>query len=124
VNAPIGVTGIRALYVHVSDLERSVGFYAETLGLTFNAVEDGVEVATLPDGFRLYLDTPHEGMVVMPGTTELEFATDDLESVVQRARMLGTAIEDEVVHRPEGDGIGLWDPDGYHLVLWQPRSLD
>ena len=109
------------IHVSVSDVDRSVAFYRDVLGVTFLFRVPGQPMAFLQSGdVRIYLGVPespeHASRVV------LYFRVDDIAA--ERARLVAAGVEflDEphVVHRDGTHELwmtGLRDPDGHHVIL-------
>jgi predicted enzyme related to lactoylglutathione lyase len=109
------------VHISVTDVERSVTFYRDVLGITHLFTVPGQPMAFFASGdVRLYLGVPEAGY---RSRCVLYFTVDDIEAETRR---LGDLITDppHVVHR-DGD-IELWmaglrDPDDHHILLMQER---
>jgi lactoylglutathione lyase len=115
----------------VSDLERSLRFYA-ALGyreLGQVALEAGVRLAVLsfPDESVATLELVHrpaDGAVQVGGFDHLAVQVDDLATT--RATLIDQGLDPSAVERPGGpegpQTAWLEDPDGYRieLVQWPP----
>jgi predicted enzyme related to lactoylglutathione lyase len=116
---------IGQIHISVTDVDASVAFYRDVLGIAFLFQVPGRPMAFFASGeVRLYLGVPESNDFA--GKATLYFTVDDIDA--ERARLVerGVAFLDEphVVHR-DGDGE-LWmslfrDPDGNNLVLMQQR---
>jgi catechol 2,3-dioxygenase-like lactoylglutathione lyase family enzyme len=115
------------IHVSVTDLDRSVAFYRDILGVPLLFVVPGQPMAFFASGdVRLYLGVPET-----PEFTSrcvLYFRVDRIEAERERLIGLGVAVDHpHVVHR---DGpTELWmaalrDPDGHFLMLMEERSGD
>lgn len=114
------------VHISVTDVERSVAFYRDVLGITHLFTVPGQPMAFFASGqVRLYLGVPES-----PEFTSrcvIYFTVDDIDAEVDRLTGLSVAFRDRphVVHR---DGAGeLWmaglnDPDGHHIILMQERA--
>jgi catechol 2,3-dioxygenase-like lactoylglutathione lyase family enzyme len=144
--------GIVHVGVTVSDLERSVRFYTEGLGLEVavrqtSAAEylsivghRGVEIATafveVPgDGVRIELQEyrrvgdhgSREPGTAPVGSSHICLRVDDISTALQRAEAVGGSRVTDPVRIDSGmnDGgaaVYLRDPDGYTIELFQPPS--
>jgi predicted enzyme related to lactoylglutathione lyase len=103
-------------FYHVSDMERSIRFYRDLLGLqlTSRDVVGRFEI----DGvlFELVPGSPHRG-----GGGKLCLKTADLSRTAEELRELGVAVTDT---RTVENGMLAYiqDPDGNEICLWQYRS--
>lgn len=123
--------------INVSDLGRSVDFYAEVFGLDVVGREDGDT-----DG-RRYAFLGHDGDLVLTlweqatapfdaaaaGLHHLSFQAEDVDQVQaaeQRLRSMGaTFVHEGVVPHGEGvssGGIFFLDPDGTRLEVFAPTG--
>lgn len=117
--------------MRVNDLERTVRFYQEALGL---------EVArrhTSPRGAQLvFLRTPNSeeeielcqmpagapAVQVQPDLMHLAFEVDDLEAFAVQARQKGFELSDGPTKTSSGSVIAFLDaPEGYEVELIQRR---
>lgn len=112
------------IHVSVTDLERSVAFYRDVLGVSHLFTVPGQPMAFFASGdVRLYLGVPESEDFA--SRCVLYFRVDDIDTEAGRLAEAGVTVErPHVVHR---DGsIELWmaglrDPDGHHLILMQER---
>jgi lactoylglutathione lyase len=111
----------------VADLERSVGFYRDVVGLELRLVGDGyVEFATQGAKFGLYdrnrlgeLTGQGSGAPGAPGG-EVVFLVEDVDSEAARLRAAGATILSGPVDRAWGHRtLHLEDPDGFVVELAQ-----
>jgi catechol 2,3-dioxygenase-like lactoylglutathione lyase family enzyme len=144
--------GIVHVGVTVSDLERSVRFYTEGLGLAvavrqtssagYLAVTGypGVEIATAfveapDDGVRIELQEyrrvgdhgSREPGTAPAGSSHICLRVDDVAAALERAEAAGGRRVTEPVEIDSGinDGgaaVYLRDPDGYTIELFQPPT--
>lgn len=113
----------------VNDLERTVRFYREVLGL------EEVRRHKSPRGSELaFLKAPQseelieicffpgsEPVQVQPDLTHLAFEVDSLEAFRQHLAKLGLAFSEEPHLKPDGSGFAFIDaPEGYEIELMQP----
>ncbi|HZN76003.1 MAG TPA: VOC family protein [Micromonosporaceae bacterium] len=117
---PVGQIGIT-----VTDIDRAVAFYRDTLGIPFLFQVPGQPMAFFQSGdVRLYLGEA-ESPEFVTRTTHY-YRVDDIDAEYERLRAAGVPMRDKphVVHR---DGTTeLWmafcnDPDGHHVALMQER---
>jgi catechol 2,3-dioxygenase-like lactoylglutathione lyase family enzyme len=138
--------------VTVADLERSVRFYTEGLGLDIAARQTsaadylivtgypGLEIATAfveapGDGFRIELQEyrrvgdhgSREPGTAPVGSSHICFRVDDVSATLERAEAAGGHRVTDPVDIDSGmnDGgaaVYLRDPDGYTIELFQPPT--
>jgi methylmalonyl-CoA/ethylmalonyl-CoA epimerase len=131
-NEPLRLSSIGQIAQPVTDLERAIEFYRETLGGTLIATFDPPGLAFFDcGGVRLMLDAV-PGAMEPPGSP-LYFAVDDLDASVATLEESGVTITQEphMISRDDaGDfgpvGVETWmeffrDPDGNILVLMTER---
>ncbi|GGV57139.1 VOC family protein [Streptomyces griseoloalbus] len=121
--------------LNVTDLDRSLAFYRDVLGLVpiGEGKEEGRRYAFLGDGERLVLTLWQQARESYDGTRaglhHLAFEVDSIERVREyesalRAHGTGFAHEGVVAHR-EGaasGGIFFHDPDGTRLEISAPSG--
>jgi predicted enzyme related to lactoylglutathione lyase len=120
----MAVGSVAQIHISVTDLDRSVGFYQDVLGIPLLFRVSGQPMAFLASGdVRLYLGVPETPEFT--SRVVLYFRVDDIDAEYERLAGHGVAIDPpRVVHRD--GGTELWmasftDPDGQHLVLMQDR---
>lgn len=113
----------------VNDLERTVRFYKEVLGLEEvrrHKSGRGSELVFLKTpGSEEEIELCHfpgSGPVqVQPDLTHLAFAVDNLEEFGKHLAQLGLAYSDGPHYKHDGGGIAFIDaPEGYEVELIQP----
>jgi lactoylglutathione lyase len=112
----------------VNDLEKTIRFYREVLGL------EEVRRSKSPRGSELVFlkapqseelieicSFPSSGPVqVQPDLTHLAFEVDSLEEFGQHLKTLGISYSDGPHCKPDGGGIAFIDaPEGYEIELIQ-----
>lgn len=114
------------VHISVTDVERSVAFYRDVLGIEHLFTVPGQPMAFFASGgVRLYLGRPESPEF----TTKvvLYFTVDDIDAEATRLRGEGLTVEaPHVVHRDGSSELwmaALRDPDGHHIVLMQERPL-
>ena len=113
------------IHISVTDLDRSVAFYRDTLGIPLLFRVPGQPMAFLASGaVRLYLGVPESPEFA--SKCVLYFTVDDIDAEYARLAAAGATADDRphVVHR-DGD-TELWmaflsDPDGHQVALMQER---
>ncbi|HWA10357.1 MAG TPA: VOC family protein [Opitutaceae bacterium] len=112
--------------MRVNDLERTVKFYENALGLTV------ARRSISPRGAQIvFLATPNSdeeieicqlpnspGVQVQPDLMHLAFEVDDLKSFVAGMEKRGYKLSDEMVKTSSGSTIAFLDaPEGYEVEL-------
>jgi predicted enzyme related to lactoylglutathione lyase len=114
------------IHISVSDVDRSVAFYRDVLGIPFLFQLPSQPMAFFQSGdVRLYLGKPESPEFT--SKVVLYFTVDDID--VEQARLTEAGVDfagkPHLVHR-DGD-IELWmsdfrDPDAHLLVLMAQRA--
>lgn len=121
----MAVGPLAQVHVSVTDLDRSIAFYHDVLGIPLLLRVPGQPLAFLVSGdVRLYLGVPEE-----PGFASrctLYFRVDDIDAEYGRLVAAGVPFDSgpHVVHRDGGTTMWLAfceDPDGHHVALMQER---
>lgn len=117
------VSRISVVFLYVGDLERSLHFYRDLLGLPLqtDAHDPDWAEAKVPGGFRFALHEagPTSARPQTPGTIVIDFETDDLDTAMERLRGAGVRLG-RVMHEPWGSVCEVFDPDGYRIDLFKP----
>ena len=100
---------------HVSDLNKSIDFYKNVLGLTPYG-EPGESWAEFEVGNVTFdigtFDKESVGKCASAG-----FAVDDVKATVEELRSKGVKIVQELYETPVCFGAGIADPDGNQIYL-------
>jgi len=121
----MAVGPVAQIHLSVRDVDRSVAFYRDVLGIPFLFQVEGQPMAFFQSGdVRLYLGTPESPDFVT--RTVHYFTVDDIHAERARLEAAGVEFGDEphVVHRTETTELwmtGFRDPDGHHLILMQEK---
>ncbi len=114
-----GLGKIGQVPVSVTDIDRSIKFYRDTLGIKFLS-QAGTLAFLDCDGVRLMLGIPEKPE--FKSHSLLYFSVPDIQAGYKALTERGVKFEDKphVVHRT--DAYELWmaflkDPDGNHLAL-------
>jgi catechol 2,3-dioxygenase-like lactoylglutathione lyase family enzyme len=111
-------TRLSHLFVHVTDLERTVRFWTEVVGLELLLTEPGYARVGGVDGFDLGLE---ERAAEQVGATGIELAieVDDVRAAYQRMAAAGVEFLGPPRQQPWG-GVHAWfaDPDGYRCSIF------
>jgi predicted enzyme related to lactoylglutathione lyase len=113
------------IHISVTDVDRSVAFYRDVLGIPHLFTVSGQPMAFFASGdVRLYLGRPEsEGFT---SRCVLYFTVDDIDAEFARLTDLGLTFDGRphVVHRDGTNELwmaGCTDPDGHHIILMQER---
>lgn len=112
------VRRISVVFLYVSDMQRSVGFYRGLLGIPLEGDEDWQEASL--DGIRFALHRTHEGIGrLSSGTIHVNLEVDDVDAAAERLRAAGIEAA-ETMRDDWGAALEVADPDGYRLYLYEP----
>lgn len=123
----MAVGALGQVHISVSDVERSVEFYRDVLGVPHLFTVPGQSMAFLRSGeVRLYLGVPEDESFT--SRCVLYFTVEDLDAEVARLTAAGVTLDaPHVVHRDGPTALwmaGLTDPDGHHIILMSERPDD
>ena len=113
------VSRINVVYLYVGDMQRSLGFYRDLLGISLEGDETWAE-ATFRDGVRFALHAANDGAAELSsGTVHVDFEVADADAAAARLREAGVEVRERM--RDEfGTVFEIVDPDGYRIYLFQP----
>jgi lactoylglutathione lyase len=115
------VSRINVIYLYVRDMERSLGFYRDLLGIPLHGDEHWQEAAL--GGARFALHKAHDGVAELSsGTIHLDFEVADVDEAAERLRAAGVDVR-KTMRDDWGAAVEVVDPDGYSIQLFQPRAL-
>jgi len=106
-----------AVYYHVSDMERSIQFYRDILGIPLVSHD---YVARFNLTGVLFELVPNPEGTALPGTgnARLSFGVSDIRQTI--AAMQARGVTTTSVKEEEGGLLSFFrDPDGNELCLWQ-----
>jgi lactoylglutathione lyase len=111
----------------VKDLDRSIKFYNEILGLPIKQqrrawVDLGAKGALL-SLHPASLTATHFGTSIENGVA-IGFIVGDVKSAVEELRSKGVKIYRDVVDREAGKNAIILDPDDYMISLFEPEFKD
>jgi len=109
-----------AVYYHVNDIEKSIPFYRDVLGMKLVS-RDYVARFQL-DGLLFELvPSPEQTVTAAAGNARLSLGVADIEQATHELQAKG--VETTPVRQEPGGYLSLFhDPDGNELCLWQYAS--
>ena len=114
----VGVSNISVVYLYVRDMERSLAFYRDLLGIPLEGDSDWAET-TFPGGTRFALHAAHEGLgELSSGTVKVSFGVEDADAAAAILRERGVDVR-EAMRDEWGTAFNVVDPDGYTISLFQ-----
>ena len=114
------VRRLNVVYLYVSEMERSVAFYRDLLGIPLEGDDDWHEASLGETRFALH--RAHEGIgPLSAGTIHVNLEVADLDAATRRLRDAGVAVE-LTMREDWGAAARIVDPDGYELFLFQPPA--
>jgi catechol 2,3-dioxygenase-like lactoylglutathione lyase family enzyme len=110
------LTGLNHLTLAVTDVERSVGFYTELLGLKLEAQWDGGAYLSL-GGLCLSLDPARAIAQQAADYTHYAFSIAQPDFAPFCARLRAAGVDEWRKNKSEGDSFYFLDPDGHQLEI-------
>jgi lactoylglutathione lyase len=112
------VRKVSVVYLYVADMERSLGFYRDLLGIPLDGDGDWQE-ASLGE-VRFALHRAHDGArELSSGTIHVNLEVADADTAAERLRAAGVEVK-ENMRDDWGTAVEIVDPDGYQIYLFQP----
>ena len=119
--------GIGQLHISVSDLEESVRFYRDVLGLTHLFTVEGQPMAFFDaDGVRLYLGVPEDERFRSRPVVYYRVSDVDEAFAAVTGRGAERLAGPQLVHRDTGSELWMAfvsDPDGLPVGLMEDRAV-
>ena len=112
------IDGIAVVWLPVSDMDRALEFYGDTLGLDIEQQEDDWSMV-VAGSVRIGLNGRAEEVSGGEGGAIIAFATADIEESVSELRAAGVDIAGDVSEHPWGKVATFRDPDGNELQLYE-----
>ena len=114
------ISGVAAVWLPVTDMERAVAFYGDTLGLRVTE-HDGDWSEVDANGLKIGLNGSDPESPRGDGGALVAFQPDgELEQEVERLRDAGVTLAGEISEHPGGRIATFKDPDGNDLQLYAP----
>jgi len=106
------------LMVYVKDMDRSVAFYGDVLGLPLQMKSPGWSQLTLPNGVPLGLHPMREASDHSAGWLP-GFSVDNIVAAKDHLEMAGVEITQDYHDIPGGVVLEFADPDGNRITISQ-----
>lgn len=120
-NSPIK-NKINTIFVHVSDLEKSVKWYSQLLGQDYDSasIERPVYNIKIADHTGLTLDAGPEGLTKEQSSNEnplFNFHTENIDDSYAYVKELGYKVIKEIVRFNDFSFFTITDPDGNAIMI-------
>lgn len=120
-NSPIK-NKINTIFVHVSDLERSVKWYSQLLGQDYDSasIERPVYNIKIADHTGLTLDAGPEELTKEQSSNEnplFNFHTENIDDSYAYVKELGYKVIKEIVRFNDFSFFTITDPDGNAIMI-------
>jgi predicted enzyme related to lactoylglutathione lyase len=114
------IKGVAAVWLPVTDMQRAVTFYGDTLGLPVTQHDDDWSEVDA-NGLRIGLNGSEPESPADDGGALVAFQPDgELEPEVERLKNAGVTFSDQISEHPWGRIVPFKDPDGNDLQLYAP----
>jgi predicted enzyme related to lactoylglutathione lyase len=116
-----GLSKIGQIHLSVADVDRSVAFYRDVLGIPFLFAVPGQQMAFFEcDGVRLYIGVPESEEFRSRST--IYFSVEDIDAAYAELRERGVSFRGAPHLINQTESSELWmvfftDPDGNNLAL-------
>jgi lactoylglutathione lyase len=111
------VRKLNVVYLYVSDMERSLHFYRDVLGVPLAGDADWQEAQL--GGARFALHRAHDGVGhLSSGTIHVDLEVANLELAAERLAAAGIKMG-AAMREDWGAALEIIDPDGYRLYLFE-----
>lgn len=112
------VSRLNVVYLYVRDMERSLAFYRDVLGIPLEGDDTWVEAHLGATRFALHL--AHGGVGELgSGTVHLNLEVASAAEAAERLRAADVEVG-ETMRDEWGTAVEVVDPDGYRIALFQP----
>ena len=113
------IDGISVVWLPVSDMDRSLEFYGDTLGLDIEQQDDDWSMV-VAGAVRIGLNGRESETSGGEGGAVIAFAaSDDIEEAVEELSAAGVEIAGGISEHPWGKVATFLDPDGNELQLYE-----
>ena len=114
------VSRINVVYLYVRDMQRSLAFYRDLLGIPLEGDHDWQEATLGGTRFALHLAHADVGQP-SSGTIHVNLEVADADEAAARLREAGVEAR-ETMREEYGVAYEVVDPDGYRVYLFQPPA--
>ena len=122
--SPPFTAGFHHLFVYVVDLDATVTFYRDIIGLDVTYREPGYVRLGGADGFMIGFEQRATAHVGAAGV-EIDIAVDDVDIACAHLRACGVRVDADPEDAPWGARhLFLRDPSGYRVSLFTPLPID
>ncbi|MFQ5951384.1 MAG: VOC family protein [Candidatus Geothermarchaeales archaeon] len=115
----LGKYPLAAVWLYCGDVERSVAFYRDVLGLPLLDQHGGTAHFD-GGGIRLSLHPTEDGDVPPRGSFFVFVIETDIDEVYDELKQRGVVFEGPLKNEEFGRATSFRDPDGHQLFIWQP----
>jgi predicted enzyme related to lactoylglutathione lyase len=115
------IQGISAIWLPVTDMQRAVAFYRDSLGL--DVLEHGGDWSEVTAGDQRIGLNASESPAGQGGAV-IAFAVDDIDATVDQLKGQGVTFSGELSDHPWGQIAPFKDPDGNDLQVYAPPTGD
>jgi lactoylglutathione lyase len=123
----VNIKKVGNVILAVSDIDKSLQFYHETIGLPIrNQRRSWVDLGTSGALLSLHpasLTAQHIGSSIENGIT-IGFLVGDVKSAVEELKAKGVTIHRDIVEKDAGKNAVILDPDDYLISLFEPSFED
>ena len=121
-NPPYRVPAISMIMLGVRDIEKSVQFYRDRLGLILKQQFPGFAMLETGAVTLVLSEARAKGAASVAGATEVIFSVEDVKAGTEALKQQGVAFS----HEPHQVSGPMWaanfpDPDGHLLTLFGPE---
>ena len=114
------ISGVATVWVPVTDIERAVDFYSQTLGLEVEQ-QDGDWAMLSAQGSKIGLNAEEAEGAGVDGGPVIAFRPEDgIETAIEGLRSNGVEIAAEISDHPWGRVATFKDSEGNDLQLYVP----
>jgi lactoylglutathione lyase len=123
----VNIKRVGNVILAVKDLDKSVTFYHEILGLPIkNQRRTWVDLGQTGALLSLHpasITSDHSSNN-MEGGIVIGFLVGDVKSALDELKSMGIRVHRDIVDREAGKNAIILDPDGYMISLFEPKFAD
>jgi lactoylglutathione lyase len=117
------IIGMAHAFYLVSDLDRSITFYHDVLGLKIKRREEKWVEFDLGETTLALRQVRGRLWATNRGGAEVSLLVDDIAHTLRNLRLSGVSTLGALEERPQGWTVPLDDPDGNRLYLVEPSRV-